>query len=160
MPANFSPDNLLPVIDVTESERGNAVISVSESSGGYIQSVTFDAVIPSWLSVSVSTSSVTLVTEFNESPFPYAVHSVEPDSNVTHTLNDIAQVPCEHRSFNYERLSPGTIYYYFTISAVGKEKNSSGILSSFAASQSYVIEIYANYSIGKNALERLIKCQP
>lgn len=160
MGASFTPVGPLPIIATMEDEDATGIITVSENSGGSIDHISIGMDIPDWLTVTIAGSSVELKTHFVDSPFPYAVHSVEQDTSNTHTENSIFDVPCDQFTYKYERLSPGTIFFNVIVNVAGQERPDQGaMMQPFTASGQFVIEIYANYSIGKNALEELIKCQ-
>jgi len=159
MGATFTPDSVLPLIATSEDERTEVTIGVSENSGGSITSLSVTD-CPDWLSCSISGNSIHLMTYFNESPFPYQVHSVDEEMQ-THIRNKISDVPCGDSVFKYERLASGTLFHYLTVSVSGMEKDeSTSMLKPFTASIAYTIEIYANYSVAQNALKELIECQP
>ncbi len=159
MGASFTPDNILPIIATLEDQDANEVITISVPDGS-VDSISIGVTIPGWLTVSTGSASVSLKTHFIDSPFTYAVHSVEQDTETKHTDNSLLDVPCDQFTYRYERLSHGTLFFDLPVTVRGKEKDeSSGAMIPFVSTKNYVIEVYANYSIGKNLLEDLIKCQ-
>lgn len=158
MSASFSPSNTLPLIATKENANGSAVILISENTGGVIQSISVQNTAD-WLTFEVIGNTVNIQTAFADSPFPYRVHSVDSTPN-SYTVDSIENVPCDQYVYHYERLTSGILSHEITIVCQGLEVDGvRPVRVPFSTSYRYIIEIYADYSIGKNALEELIKCQ-
>lgn len=145
------------LIQMLEDEHGVGTVTV-ETTG---QVLSIEATNPpTWLHIVANGNSLECTAILTDSPFSYRVESVDNEYQ-SHSTNRFLDVPCDQRTYAYTRLDSGILTYSLSLIAQVREVDEvSGLNVINTYSHTVMIEIRANYSIGKTALLGVLQCQP
>lgn len=145
------------VIDMLETDIGYGTITaVPSTDEEVITDLRLIGEIPDWLQVSSIAPTLSLTAKLNDSPFHYAVHSVNPIISV----NDFDQLLCGQNVWLYERLDSGIKDVMIAAQATVKTNSQIAGAVTNKVTSDFVIRVRANYSIGRDRLKEIVKCQP